>query len=77
MFDRSKFTVSDFEGHLSVSRRAADGLLSYVKEIGGVEDTGETRKAEGAKGKGATLYRVTDKLPNPLQYLFADGEPIR
>lgn len=56
--DPNGFTVSDIEKGSNISRRAADGIIAFFREKNWVEETGQVRKVPGAKGKGATLYRV-------------------
>ena len=68
MIDPNSFTVSDVERHFKVTRRAADGIVTFFKEVGAVEPAGGERKAEGAKGKGAVLYKAA-RVRQSLDFL--------
>lgn len=65
--DEKNFTVKDLETKVGIDYAAANGVISFLKAKGYCEPTGAVRKLEGAKGKGSTLYRLTDAIPAALR----------
>ena len=68
--NKNGFSVKDIEEAQHVEYAAAYGLIQFLVAKKFIEDSGERRKAEGAKGKGQTLYKVCDACPEALLTLI-------
>lgn len=63
-----EFTLSDLEGWNKIDDKASYALVSHLKAVGLVKNAGKTRRKEGAKGKGETIYRGDpDKIKKHLE----------
>lgn len=65
----NEVTVNDVMNNLSVSKNSAYGLVTFLVDTGLARKTGD-RREPGKRGKGQTVYTLSERAHHFLQTLM-------